>query len=117
MTDPVVKALEDLNRTLKEVAANQREQTRCLKALNQNYIEVNLQPQDKVEPQPPEPDGISEPRYLTRDYGFSMAALAQREGILRAGDTKTEQDESRWVWIGPETGWERVEEPSAREPD
>lgn len=117
MADPVVKALDDLNRTLKDLVAAQREQTRVLKALNLNYIEVHLRPQDKVEPQPPEPAGTSEPPYIPKTYGWSAAALVQREGGLRAGDIKIEEDESRWVWIGPETGWERVEAPSAREPD
>lgn len=38
-----------------------------------------------------------------------MAALAQREGTLKVGDIKTEQDESRWAWTGDI--WERVDEP------
>lgn len=112
MADPIVKALEDINRTLKDIVDRQSKILDILKGMSNNYVAVNQKPEDVIE-QPPE----SGPVYIPKEYGWSMAALAQREGLLKAGDIKIEQDESRWVWIGPETGWERVEEPSAREPD
>lgn len=118
MAEPTVKALEDINRTLKELLQNQRDQLRAQKAINHNLIALFSKEGQVVEDAPPEPDEASEsadPVYTPKEYGWSMAALAQREGVLVKGDIKNEQDESRWVWNGE--AWERVEEPSAREPD
>lgn len=112
MADPIAKALDGINRTLKDIADQLKKQTDILKAMSNNYVEVNQKPGDVIE----EPSETG-PVYIPKEYGWSMAALAQREGTLRAGDIKIEQDESRWVWTGTFTGWERIEEPSAREPD
>lgn len=60
---------------------------------------------------------LEENKPAPRIYGWSMANSVQREGGLNLGDIKIEADESRWAWGGYQTGWERVEEPSAREPD
>lgn len=106
MVDPVVKALEDINRTLKDFVQTQ-------KALNQKLLA--LLPKEDVPPLEGGPKPL--PDHVPTEYGWSMAALLQREGGLKPGDVKIEKDDSRWVWIATDTRWERVEEPSAREPD
>lgn len=114
MADDLTRVLGDINRTLKDIAYNQKEQLRLLKALNHNYLQVNRRPQDVIEPQPSEPSEPAEPVHIPKVYGWSMAALVQRDGALVKGDIKVDDDESRWVWTGDT--WERVEEPSARAP-
>lgn len=111
MADPVAKALEDINRTLKDISTGQKEQTRILKTIAENYIAVHKDPDEKLLP-PLSADEVKQSLYIPRTYGWSAAALHQREGTLKHGDRKRESDESLWVWT-VDNAWERVEEPSA----
>jgi hypothetical protein len=111
------EALPQIARSLKEIEKHQSRQTRLLEILSHSLLEQWQKPPGFVASGPIEVPPVEEPKPKTKIYGWSMAASVQREGGLKAGDVKIEQDESRWVWIGPDTGWERVEEPSATESD
>lgn len=115
-----------IDRTLKEISQSLKQQNHILKDLSQSLVRLSRPAQDSPTESPEQwthvtPDGAThsieppEPKYekKPRNLGWSMAASLQREGALVAGDIKHEQDESRWVWIGSETGWERMEEPGA----
>ena len=115
--DPVAKALEDLNRTLKEILSALNKQNMQLKTFNHNYLEVNKKPDDVVLPPfDKEEPVVVPPKDETLDakrvYGWSMAASVQREGGLKVGDQKVEKDNSHWFWTGEI--WERVELPSGK---
>lgn len=112
--DPVAKELETLNRTLKEISSSLKEQTRILKMIALNYIEVHRKSGEELLPalgadQLPVDPSV-EDKEPKKVYGWSMAASVQREGGLKIGDMMIEKDESRWIWVGD--SWERIEAPS-----
>lgn len=111
MADSSQESLKEIARHLKDIAQNQRDQTRILKALNHNFVEIFRKPSDIVEPVPTEEksqDPATEPPRGNL-YGWTIAALHQREGTLKPRDMKRESDESLWMWTGE--AWERIEEP------
>lgn len=109
------EALREIARTLKEISTHQAKQTRILETLNHNLVELFRKPSNTMESTPAkEPvEEPTPPKIVPTIYGWSMAALAQREGTLKMGDIKMEDDESRWVWTGDT--WNRLEAPSDRE--
>ena len=114
-SDPVAKTMEDLHRTLKEIALSLKEQNRILKTIGQNYVETHRKPNEDLLPPLKDDEPVIVPpvegeQPIRKRYGWSMAASVQREGDLNVGDQKVEQDDSLWNWTG-ET-WERVELPS-----
>lgn len=115
-SDSVIKAIEDLNRTLKEISSTLKAQNALIKTLSHNYLEINKTSDDVILPpykenEPVIVPPVDEPAPIAiKTYGWSMAALVQREDGLEKGDVKVEQDDSRWIWTGE--AWERVELPS-----
>ena len=101
MSDPT---LQQIARTLKEIASTLKDQNRILKAMSSTSTEKS------PESGPVEVPPLKEEEEPRRVFGWSMAASVQREGGLKAGDIKHEQDESIWIWTGEI--WERVEAPS-----
>lgn len=99
------QALTEIARCLKAIETQQSKQTRILETLNHNLVQLFRRPSDIVEQAPTE-----RPPIRNSTFGWVKAAEMQRDGLLRIGDVKLEQDDSVWVWTG-ET-WERVEMPS-----
>lgn len=98
----------EIARSLKEIAHHLRTQTRILETLNSNLVEIFKQPSAIPLPEP-----STEKVY---GYGWARATELQKLGQLKTGDIKVEKDESVWIWTSGDI-WERIDEPSAREPD
>lgn len=104
------RTAEDQNRILREISGHLKRQNHILESLASNMAVLLRGPS----PKPSEPEPVVVPPLedipVPRVYGWSMAASLQREGGLKMGDIKIEEDDARWIWIGD--SWERLEDPS-----
>ncbi len=72
--------LKEIARHLKDISQSQKDQIRILKALNHNLLELFAKPSDSVKPAPTEYTPVEVPPLEAgKVYGWSMAALVQRE--------------------------------------